>query len=201
MSLRALPTTSVLPPSPSPCPRGDSHAQRPFSIALPKPPHLAWETASAWSGGLRTPPVEDMSTAYQPPLAAYENHAMHGYPSSLAQVGRRMPAGEPINPQLYKQPIPNQQLLSNWPRDHNPFTSSAVPVANQQTVARPPSPAPAAEASLTVPQQNGQTSRRGSETLIYHSLELPRRISPNGGNLSDFAAQVSSGRCPDQRFP
>jgi hypothetical protein len=35
------------------------------------------------------------------------------------------------------------------------------------------------------------SSRRSSETLIYHSLQIPRCISSSGGSLADFAAQVS----------
>ncbi|PHH58882.1 hypothetical protein CDD80_1940 [Ophiocordyceps camponoti-rufipedis] len=38
---------------------------------------------------------------------------------------------------------------------------------------------------------DAHASRSSSETLIYHSLQIPRCISPQGGNLSDFAAQMT----------
>jgi hypothetical protein len=33
-------------------------------------------------------------------------------------------------------------------------------------------------------------SKDESESLVSHSLQIPKCISPAGGNLSDFAAQV-----------
>lgn len=195
-----LPPTSIIPPSPSQSSVGAS--QRPNAISLPKPQHLQEGSGSSWVCGLRTPPVEDMSTAYQPSLAAYENHAMHGYPSSLAHIQRaRMGVGGPTNGQVYQQPQlqqpqPSQQpQYQNWPSKDIAFTAANQLPSNgqpQQPAVRPPSPA--SGGTLSVPR-SGQASRRNSETLVYHSLEIPRCISPNGGNLAEFAAQVRIKFC------
>lgn len=203
-----LPPTSILPPSPSQSSLGVS--RRPNAISLPKPPHLQEGSGSSWVCGLQTPPIEDMSTTYQPSLAAYENHAMHGYPSSLAHVQRaRMGMSASTNGQVYQQPPlqqpqPSQQpQYPNWPTKDITFTaanqlpsngqpqqlSQQLPQQIPQQAVRPPSPA--SGGNLSVPR-SGQISRRNSETLVYHSLEIPRCISPNGGNLAEFAAQVGA---------
>lgn len=142
---------------------------------------------------LSTRLIETMSTTYQAPLAAYESHAMHGYPSSLVQVGRnKVNMADAANPQIYRPPmqqphLSQHQLPSNWPSKEASFSGAPTLMSNSQQITRPPSPA--SSATLTVPQSNN-ASRRGSESLVYHSLDIPRRISPNGGNLADFAAQV-----------
>lgn len=178
-----------------------SKGQQTPSLQLPKIPRLSQE-AVLWSSGLRTPPVEDMSTTYQPSLAALESHAMHGYPHSLAHVGRtKMAVTDPATGQIYRpstqqlhplqQTQPHQhpqQLPNTWVQKDQGFPPTQPLTSNLQHTSRAPSPAP--DANLA-PPQNRMTSRRGSESLVYHSLEIPRRVSPTGGNLADFAAQVS----------
>lgn len=192
-----LPPSLGLPPSPSRSRLGAS--QQPKAISLPKPLHLQEGPGTSWVCGLRTPPVEDMSTTYQPSLAAYENHAMYGYPSSLAHVQRaRMGMGGPTNGQVYQQP-PMQQTQAqsqqpqyqSWPAKDISFTAAnqLPPTAQPQQPAVQPA-SPASGGSLSVPR-SGPMSRRNSETLVYHSLEIPRCISPNGGNLAELAAQVN----------
>ncbi|KAM5371254.1 hypothetical protein ACJZ2D_008055 [Fusarium nematophilum] len=69
-------------------------------------------------------------------------------------------------------------------KQHNPSTIS-IPSFRQVT--RPSTPA--SESTVTV-DKDGATSRRGSE-LVFHSLQIPKCISPAGGNLADFAAQMT----------
>lgn len=134
-----------------------------------------------------------MSTAYQAPLAAYDSHAMHAYSLPHAQVGRSKAAvADNMNSQIYRsstqQPhLTQHQPPPNWPSRQTPFSTVPTLGSNSQPITHPPSPA--STATLGLPQSN-QPARKGSETLIYHSLEIPRCISPNGGNLADFAAQV-----------
>lgn len=136
-----------------------------------------------------------MSTAYQAPLAAYESHAMHGYPLPHTQVGRTKTAmADNAKAQIYRpstqQPHLSQHpLSSNWRSRQTTFSGAPTLVSNSQTISRPPSPS--STTTLALPQTS-QPSKKGSETLIYHSLEIPQCISPNGGNLADFAAQVCS---------
>lgn len=50
---------------------------------------------------------------------------------------------------------------------------------------------PSSEAAVTgMLSDPAPVSRRGSDTLVYHSLQIPKCVSENGGNLADFAAQV-----------
>lgn len=134
-----------------------------------------------------------MGTAYQTPLAPYEGHAMHGYPSSLAQVSRSKMGMDTANPQMYRpcaqqqQQLSQQQLASNWPSKEGPLPAVPTLPSNSQHIIRPASPG--SGSTLGVPQSS-HPSIRSPETLVYHSLEIPRRISPSGGNLADFAAQV-----------
>jgi hypothetical protein len=43
----------------------------------------------------------------------------------------------------------------------------------------------------TPPVSSKTVNKDDSDSLVYHSLQIPKCISPSGGNLADFAAQVS----------
>lgn len=106
--------------------------------------------------------------------------------------------GGPTNGQVYQQP-PMQQTQAqsqqpqyqSWPAKDISFTAAnqLPPTAQPQQPAVQPA-SPASGGSLSVPR-SGPMSRRNSETLVYHSLEIPRCISPNGGNLAELAAQMT----------
>ncbi|KAJ2957352.1 hypothetical protein NQ176_g11251 [Zarea fungicola] len=148
-------------------------------------------------------PVNDMSATYQPSYAAYENHATHNYPAPHGPPNRQkaavadsrnlqylryplQPVQQPVQ-QPIQQPVPqptaaqtqlqfrpvDQALVQNSPRDSRYPTRPATPISD-----------------ATMPSQ-GSSSRRNSDTLIFHSLQIPKCISPNGGNLADFAAQMT----------
>lgn len=201
-----------LPTSSSPS-RGTFH--RPLATSLPRIPSLVREFAPYNSeSGLQTPPSEDMSTAYQPPLAALESHAMSKYPSALGHVGRaNMAVGEPSNLPIYRLPgqpreqqysyaqKPQQQASLSLDQSTYPLLVGtdatrlvAEPIVPSQQPVR--AATPTSEANGKVPS-NGPSPKKNSDTLVYHSLTIPRCISPNGGNLADLAAQV----CPRARAP
>lgn len=206
MSL-GIPSSNILFP---PTPDHGSGARRfqlpPRGLNLPKLPPLASDFASLGSG-LRTPPVDDMSAAFQPALASYDSHAMYNYAAPMPQVARAKAAaiGDSKNSQYYRgallqqpqQPQQGQQLSSHpQPALQVPpatqHTNSSVSSVTQlsstpQQATGPSSPASGSIASV----MGSSTSRRGSESLVYHSLQIPKCISPSGGNLADFAAQVS----------
>jgi hypothetical protein len=56
--------------------------------------------------------------------------------------------------------------------------SQVVPVVGQ--TAQPSTPSASTSAA----------TKDNAESLVYHSLTIPKCISPAGGNLADFAAQV-----------
>lgn len=198
-----------------PLPTSSSQSRRPFhqpgAISLPKLPGLATSLATELApcnseSGLRTPPTEDMSTAYQPPLAALESHALPKYPSSLGHMGRaNMAVGEPGNLPLYRLPAQPYEQQYSYPQKQLQQSVAPAPttyptvagndttrvVAESVVPSQQPARAatPTSEGTAKVPS-DGPSPKKNSDTLVYHSLTIPRCISPNGGNLAELAAQV-----------
>ncbi|EGX89807.1 mucin [Cordyceps militaris CM01] len=129
-----------------------------------------------------------MSATYQPSYAAYDSHATHNYTAASAQSNRpkvRVADSQNLQylrypPQPVQQPVHQQALQYDIPS-----TSHQVQ-RDSDHLARPPTPT----SEATMPSQESQ-SRRNSDTLIFHSLQIPKCISPAGGNLADFAAQMT----------
>ncbi|KAG9252841.1 uncharacterized protein F5Z01DRAFT_638005 [Emericellopsis atlantica] len=140
-----------------------------------------------------------MSTAYQPPMAAYENNAMRGFPQahpynarsraamSEAHQGQIHRSTVPPQVQLQQpQPVHSQSLASNWMQKdaYQPVSQAAPPLVAQQTL--PPSPN-----AIVVPlEHRGHPTDLDSDALKFHSLGLPRWINPNGGDLAAFTAKL-----------
>ncbi|KAI6780108.1 Meiotically up-regulated like protein-like protein [Emericellopsis cladophorae] len=147
--------------------------------------------------GLHTPPVEDMSTAYQPSMAAYENNAIRGFPSAHPYNARSRPAmsdahqgqihRSTVPPQVQlqqPQPVPSQPVASNWMQKdaYQSVSQAAPPMVAQQTL--PPSP-------NAIVVHRGHPTDLDSDALKFHSLCLPRWINPNGGDLAAFTAKMT----------
>ncbi|KAI1134860.1 hypothetical protein F5Y05DRAFT_416755 [Hypoxylon sp. FL0543] len=181
---------------------------RPYPY-LPSPTHSAWYSqrhtqgfdkpqerplahgATLYKGGLRTPPAENnMSAAYHHPVLSntYNSHvALARHPNNtLAQPGRTggvlsdnvtnsFPAAYPPHQSQYQPPHLAQAVVSQ-----QPHISSRPPT-------RPTSPASTGSLSA---RSEGTVSKKDS-TMVTHNLELPSCISPNGGNLDDFAALMT----------
>ncbi|GAP88894.1 putative cyclin [Rosellinia necatrix] len=148
-------------------------------------------------GGLRTPPAEgDMSAAYHHPMVAgntYDAHvALARHPNGIAPP--RVNTSTVIyNVAVHPQPKSQSQ------------SSLAQPLSSQlpTTYALRSHPSATSSRTLTQPSASTQpgTSRGRSEdvadpgtedsSMVMHSLKLPKCISPNGGNLDDFAALMT----------
>lgn len=133
-----------------------------------------------------------MSTAYQPQLVVtLDNH--HGglhYPSTIAYANKaKFSRAEHATSQAPRQ-VPQSSLSQvpvNWQRRDATFTPAAQ--ANPKS-RQPTGPStPLQETTISVPPSKA-AAPRPSETLVYHSLQIPSCITPEGGNLADFAAQV-----------
>lgn len=163
-----------------------------------------------------------MSIMYQPAPATYDSHGLHSYhTSSMGAQSTTRPveaAQDPRNAQFPRYPMqqPRQQLKPLPPQQQQtqllqPNHLQLQPLQQYQPLLAPNSHShinlmpnhastqlptvrritpPADLISTTAP--DASAIRRGSETLIYHSLQIPKCISPKGGNLAEFAAQVSS---------
>ncbi|KAI1503344.1 hypothetical protein F5X99DRAFT_112500 [Biscogniauxia marginata] len=198
MSSAVLPTSfRLFPPSPT------------YSAGYPAryipPPlnlHKVQETSLAhgttlYTGGLRTPPAENtMSTAYQHPILAntYDSHvALARQPAAAIPTGRTVglrydTTTHPFartQPQAYHQ---QQQQQQPPPQTHSVSTMAPQPTSAPSRHSTRPS-TPASTSTLSV-HSEGTVSRRES-TMVMHSLQLPSCISPHGGNLDDFAAQMT----------
>ena len=157
-----------------------------------------------FGSGLRTPPVEDMSTTYRHPMAAYEAHGIHGNSSVLVHAGRSVNINEPTHPHYYQHPsqqqlqttvapFVSQHLSSSQPTSLSASTEvphsmvsggQYLPCQNQLAMPSTPS------SDIPSSQSRTPTSRTNSDTLIHHSLQIPKCISLSGTSLADFAARV-----------
>ncbi|KAI2636262.1 hypothetical protein GGS26DRAFT_485918 [Hypomontagnella submonticulosa] len=154
--------------------------------------------AALYKGGLRTPPAENnMSAAYHNPVLSntYNSHVALARQPHMVQTGRTMGVlcDTVVNPfttahahhqSQYQQPNPATQVVV--PQQHQ------QPQPQQQQHSSRPSTrptTPASTGSLSV-HSEGTVSKKDS-TMVTHSLQLPSCISPNGGNLDDFAALMT----------
>ncbi|KAK3334126.1 hypothetical protein B0T19DRAFT_440819 [Cercophora scortea] len=163
-----------------------------------------------------------METAYQlPAMASYEKHHMqqhHTYASTVAPSDRIRPAlnERPApNEQLFNPAARNACPSSQSSRDYQqqqqqyqaslpqlrPFTfsSSSAPTAtaSSSTTGRPSrQPGSRQSTAASTPNSGGTMAKRGlsprDSSMVKHSLEIPKCISPEGGNLADFVAEVTA---------
>lgn len=138
--------------------------------------------------GLRTPPTDDMATAYQ------NSNFSHGYPASgrnseylsvestPSNYGGTYNNGAPAQPRQYMsmaQPPPAS--ASTLRREvQGPLTNTS----------QPPSPEPAQRTSYLSHEEPSR--RKSTADTIRPSMQIPKSISSNGGSLAEFAAQVRS---------
>jgi hypothetical protein len=162
------------------CPR---HTTSPLSLGK-----LVDQETSPFTGGLRTPPAEDdMNAAYHNPVVAgntYDAHvALARHPNPILPSSRISSSAVTYDAtgnsfsrsQSHFQPP--LQLLTCYPLRSQPSAGTS------RATTQPPSPTP----SGTLGSHPGE-----DQTMVMHSLKLPKCISPNGGNLDAFAALVSS---------
>ncbi|KFA64525.1 hypothetical protein S40285_06439 [Stachybotrys chlorohalonatus IBT 40285] len=161
--------------------------------ALLELPPLA-RGATLLVSGLRTPPVDDMSTTYQPQMASYNSHGAYNYPASLANPSRtKVVVNDSRNSQNHHlhtcqrhQPQAQQQYHSQaipQPVPKNGSYATAAQLTHASTALEKP--------ATPMVDTEGTSSRRGSDSLVFHSLQIPKCISPNGGNLAEFAAEMT----------
>lgn len=186
MSVGIIHSTSYFLPSPYQHP-DSRRAPLPSSNSSIKRPALVRDFLPV--NGLRTPPVDDMSTTFQPTLASYDSHAIHNYTGPVSRA--KVALTESRSAQYYSYPSQQTQprhVVSSTQPLNSSF--SAIPQATAPVAQPMKAPTPESSKPSKVVPQPEVSSRRGSETLVYHSLEIPKCISPNRGNLADFAAQV-----------
>lgn len=154
------------------------------ATARNKPPQLV-QGCSNCGSLLRSSLPARMSATYQPPMPAYDGNALHSYGSALPHGG---------HPKSTMEDARGSQQC-RYPSQHTAYRNGPFVTSNQMQhtssfqTSKPSTPT---DDIHVVSREPATSSRRSSETLIYHSLQIPKCISPNGGNLCDFAAQVRS---------
>jgi hypothetical protein len=176
-----------------------------MSVEVFPPPYLsfprhrkAFPTASFTEAYPTASPANgSMSIMYQPAPAAYDSHGLHAYHvSSRGSSADR--TVEPIHDPRQNQTarysmqqqkhIQQQQQQQQQAQAFQPAMTSRTHYLSSSNhtnpTVQPPSKASAAA-------QSTPESTRSADTLVYHSLQIPKCISANGGNLAEFAAQMT----------
>ncbi|KAI1487559.1 hypothetical protein F5X96DRAFT_141242 [Biscogniauxia mediterranea] len=220
MSSAVLPSSfRLLPPSPT-YSAGYPARYIPPPLNLKKVQETSLADGTAlYTGGLRTPPAETtMSTAYQHPIMAntYDSHvALARQPATAMPTSRTAGAlrcDATANPFSRTQSQPHHhshhqhqptyhqqqqqqththtqtQTQTQTQSAHSTSTLAPQPTSVSSRHSTRPS-TPASTGSLSV-HSEGTVSKRES-TMVMHSLQLPHCISPRGGSLDDFAAQMT----------
>ncbi|KAG6007114.1 hypothetical protein E4U54_000057 [Claviceps lovelessii] len=184
MSVKISSTVLFLPALPSlHLNRGRTSAS---GITLPKTLSRALSSTNKGTG-LKTPLIDEMSATYQPAMAYNGHHSRLPYSTTLPQPNHLKPAMNDVRAaQQYRHP--SQQIQPQREEDHH--SPSAQLADTTGLDADSPGTRPATPVSASTDRAKTK-SRKGSDKFIYHSLKLPKCISPDGGNLSDFAAHMT----------
>ncbi|KAK0671275.1 hypothetical protein QBC41DRAFT_219783 [Cercophora samala] len=135
-----------------------------------------------------------MGTTYEMPhLAPSKNHIHHH--STHAPP---MPQQDRYRPALNERPPPNEQMYNSSSRCPAPVYQPQVQPPRPYLPSHPsaPPPATAAVSSSAIVNASRQSSRPSSPPLdtglVFHSMDIPECISPRGGNLAHFMAEVTA---------
>ncbi|RYP04348.1 hypothetical protein DL765_010229 [Monosporascus sp. GIB2] len=188
---------SFLPSSPSPVystgyPRRRRQVPPPLGLQKVQESALAAE-AALQTGGLQTPPADDnMSMAYSSAMLSntYDSHVALARqpPNALAQPSRNAVI---LCDALHQFPRVEQQpqLHAQYPQQiYLPPTLGGQPSSTSSRHSTRPS-TPSSTCTIAA-HSEGTVSRRDS-TMVTHNLQLPSCISPDGGNLDEFAATMT----------
>lgn len=139
--------------------------------------------------GLRTPPADDMGTTYEAPSLAScgSRHAHHSaFISTLPSNDRpKATLNDAIYEPTSKYTLPSQQHAQVFTQSRANAGHPASHASTSRHSTRPSTPQ-----SGPIVSADPSTATRDA-TMVLHSLQIPACVSPRGGNLADFAAQVS----------
>jgi hypothetical protein len=148
--------------------------------------------------GLRTPPTEEMGTTYQVPnLASYENNNVYrsAYASTMGHADRtRGAVGDAIYDTATRYSTSQEQ-------DHQPQYQQLIQqsrarvfpsTTSQSSTSRPSTRTPTPSSGTSAKTQSEALTAVRDAAMVLHNLQIPTCISPNGGDLADFTAQVGS---------
>ncbi|PBP27446.1 cyclin [Diplocarpon rosae] len=137
--------------------------------------------------GLRTPPADDMATAYQNP--SYSNAYSAGRNSEYISVDA--PPSNFVG--TYNNGASTQpRQYTSWAQ---PPTASASILRKenqgpQPVHSQPQSPIPSQRPGHSA-REGPVTRRKSTSEIVRPNLQIPKSISSHGGSLAEFAAQIT----------
>lgn len=154
---------------------------------------FAGKVAHRSTGGLGTHPGYKMSAVYHGPQAvAYDSRLPAHEHHSLAQIERSRPyAQEAHNGMESYDRYPAQNHYQQYQPQAAPHARHLVNSASHPGSRLPTRPSTPNSTHSSHPASGTNSANGDAQSMVLHSLQVPACISPKGGNLADFAAQVS----------
>lgn len=154
---------------------------------------FAGKVAHRATSGLRTHPGYKMSAIYHGPQAvAYESRLPAHEHHTLAQIERSRPyAQETHNGMENYERHPAQSHFQQYQPQVPPQARHLVNSASHPGSRLPTRPSTPNSTHSSHPASGTNSANGDVQSMVLHSLQVPACISPKGGNLADFAAQVS----------
>lgn len=135
--------------------------------------------------------MSSAATYYGQRVATCETVASNRDAYNAAQMDRWSAAKDAQNwqdnYQAYKAQFTTQSRQQHQP-SHNPFQARQ---ATSNTVSRQTTRPSTPNSSHSSQPASISTVGGDAQSMVLHSMQIPARISSKGGNLADFAAQVS----------
>lgn len=139
-----------------------------------------------------------MSAVYHGPQAvAYGSRVPTREHHGLAQMERSRPYAQEAQTGMESyQRYPSQSQLQQYQppvplQARHVVNPSSHPVSRQPTRPSTPNSTHSSHTASAANSTNGDT-----QSMVLHSLQVPACISPKGGNLADFSAQVRYFKAP-----
>lgn len=157
---------------------------------------FAGKVAHRTTGSLGTHPGYKMSAIYHGPQAvAYESRLPTHEHHTLAQIERSRPyAQEAHNGMENYERHPAQNHFQQYPSQVHQQARHLVNSASHPGSRLPTRPSTPNSTHSSHPASGTNSTNGDAQSMVLHSLQVPACISPKGGNLADFAAQVNLAR-------
>ena len=153
---------------------------------------FAGKAAHRPTGSLGTHPGHKMSAVYHGPQAvAYESRLPAHEHHTLAQIERSRPYAQEVHNGVdnYDRHL-SQSHFQQYQPQIPPQVRHLVNSASHPGSRLPTRPSTPNSTHSSHPASGTNSANGDVQSMVLHSLQVPARISPKGGNLADFAAQV-----------
>ena len=182
-SARPAPLNFLPPPTHS----TNFHIDRRKDIGLHSLSQLAPYYEAPIRDGLRTPPADDMSTAYQHSQYIISGRQDATYSTPVSSGNGY--AGEYSSANMQARP---HAALSQPPAPNPASDLRREAQVSQPYFPQPQNPQPANKANALIPPEGLPRRKSAGSDMITPNLQIPLSINNSGGSLAEFAAQVSS---------